>query len=525
MWQLPELQADEILIYLRKSRSDDPLLSVGEVLAKHEQMLNDWVARNLPAIDAVPESSRYREVVSGETLDSRPKMLEVLHQIESPKYKALLVVEPQRLSRGDLEDIGRLVKLLRYTNTIVITLQYTYDLRDERDRDLFERELKRGNEFLEYQKRIMNNGRLLAVQNGNYLGTKPPYGYKKIQIKEGKRTCYTLEPIPEQALVVRLIFELYAEGYGSHKIARHLNDLGYKTQRGNRWGAESLMRIRTNEHYLGKVVWNRRRTVNLVEDGEIIATRPRSTDYLVYPGKHEAIIDQELWDKVQEIRSKIQPIAIKAKYANPFAGLVHCQCGYSMTRRTYKNKTKNKRADDRLLCTNQATCGNASCTTDEMLEAVAQILREAIADFELKLSQSQDDRAAMHQELIAQREKRLEELTKLEANQWEKYTLEGMPKHIFEQLNAKVLAEKDEVQQAINTLRESQPDPVSYEHSRVMFSDALRLLLDPEAPVRKKNLLLKQCIEKIVYTRARKGGGNRRWGDPEPMELDVHLRV
>ena len=177
MWQLPKMSVDDILMYLRKSRTDDPALTVEEVLSKHEQMLDDWVQRSFPGGRKIPEENRYREVVSGETIESRPKVQELLRRIESPRVKAVLIVEPQRLSRGDLEDIGRLVKLLRYSNTIVITLQYSYDLRDERDRDMFERELKRGNEFLEYQKRIMNNGRLLSVQNGNFICQKPPYGY------------------------------------------------------------------------------------------------------------------------------------------------------------------------------------------------------------------------------------------------------------------------------------------------------------------------------------------------------------
>lgn len=174
MWNLPPMKPDGIILYLRKSRTDDPILSVEEVLAKHEQMLDEWVERNLPGLGRVPEENRYREVVSGETLDSRPKVQEVLRRIESPRIKAVLIVEPQRLSRGDLEDIGRLVKLLRYSNTLVLTLQYSYDLRDERDRDAFERELKRGNEFLEYTKRIMYNGRLLSVENGNFIGNTAP---------------------------------------------------------------------------------------------------------------------------------------------------------------------------------------------------------------------------------------------------------------------------------------------------------------------------------------------------------------
>lgn len=525
MWNLPPIKPEEILDYLRKSRTDDPTLTVEEVLSKHEQMLDDWVARNLPGLGKVPEANRYREVVSGETIDSRPEIQELLRRCESPRIKAILIVEPQRLSRGDLEDIGRLVKLLRYSNTLVITLNYTYDLRDERDRDLFERELKRGNEFLEYTKKIMYNGRVLAVENGNYIGTKPPYGYKKIQIKEGKKKCYTLEPIPEEARIVKLIFEMYRDGYSSHKIARTLNKMGVKTQRGGKWSAESLKRMRSNEHYIGKVVWNRRQTVKTIEDGEVVTSRPLSHEYMVFPGKQPAIIDMELWEAVQEIRNKIPPVKGKAKHANPFAGLIYCKCGKPMSRRTYKNREGEERNPPRLLCEGQTHCKTASCFVTEMEEAVVNVLKDAIKDFTLKIENSAQDEIELHRQLIAQQEKRLEELNKLEISQWDKYTQEGMPKHIFETLNAKVLAEKEEVQQGLCLMRDSLPEPVDYVKKRAMFSDALDALLDPDAPIRRKNLLLKACIDRIEYTRAKKASGNRRWGDPEPMELDVHLRV
>lgn len=41
--------------------------------------------------------------------------------MESPRIRAILVVEPQRLTRGDLEDIGRMMKLLKHTHTLVLT--------------------------------------------------------------------------------------------------------------------------------------------------------------------------------------------------------------------------------------------------------------------------------------------------------------------------------------------------------------------------------------------------------------------
>lgn len=524
MWPLPPLKPDEIQVYLRKSQSDDPLLTVEEVLARHEQMLDTWVERSLPDMGKVPEENRIREVVSGETIVSRPGMSDLLRRVESPRVKAVLCVEPQRLSRGSLKDIGLLVETLRYSNTIVITMQYTYDLRDDRDRKSFERELMSGQEYLEYYKRIQQNGRILSVQNGNYLGTYAPYGYKKIQYKEGKSTCYTLEPIPEEARIVKLIFEMYRDGYGSHKIARTLNEMGVKTKKGKKWSAESLKKMRTNEHYLGKVVWNRRKEQKTVEKGEIIVSRPMNDDYLVYPGKQPAIIDQELWDAVQEIRNKIPPIKNKAKCVNPFAGLVYCQCGRPMTKRTYKNKGV-ERAPSRLLCIDQADCKTPSCTLAEMEEAVIGILRDAILDFDLKIERDAGDSIELHRQIVEQHEKRLEELNKLELSQWDKYTQEGMPKHIFEQLNARVLEEKAEVQQALCIAKDTLPEPIDYAKKRSTFSEALDLLQDPEAPDLEKNILLKKCIDRIEYKREKKKGGNRRWGDPEPMQLEVFLRV
>lgn len=525
MWQLPKMSVDEILVYLRKSRADDPLLSVAEVLSKHEQMLDEWVQRNLPdAPHPIPEENRYREVVSGETIDSRPQVRELLRRIESPRYKAVLIVEPQRLSRGDLEDIGRLVKLLRYSGTIVITLQYTYDLNDEHDRDSFERELKRGNEFLEYQKRIMRNGRLLSVENGHYVGNVPPYGYQRVQVKDGKKKYYTLEPDPDQAPVVKMIFEMYAQGTSSHQIARTLNQMGVPTQRGARWSAETLKTMRTNVHYIGMVRWNRRRSIKYVEDGEVVSSRPLNDDYLLCPGKHEAIIDRELWDAVQEIRDKIPPVKQKVKCANPFAGLIYCQCGSPMTRRTYIRHGR-ERSAPRLICSNAVPCGRASCTIKEMTEEVMRILRTAIADFDLQIQHCNSDSTAFRRKTIIRLEQRLDELARLELAQWDKYTQEGMPKHIFDVLNEKVLKERAEVQLALEEAKDAVPEAMYFEEKKKTFHAALELLEDEEAPALKQNILLKKCIKKIVYNRSQKCSNNRRYGESEQMELEVHLNI
>ena len=527
MWQLPPLTPEEILAYLRKSQADDPLLTVEETLSKHEQMLDDWVERNLPGMGKVPEANRIREVVSGETIESRPGMKDLLRRIESPKIKAVLCVEPQRLSRGSLKDIGHLVEILRYSNTIVITRQYNYDLRDPRDRELFERELMRGNEYLEYYKRIQQNGRLLSVQNGNFIGQRAPYGYKKVKIKEGKTECHTLEPVPEHAEVVKMIFELYAQGMGSTTISDRLNAMCIPSPVGGEWTRESLQTILNNVHYIGKVRWNYRPTVKRVEDGEVLLSRPRSSaeDCLVYDGKQPAIIDQALWDAVQERRGKI-PRNKKNVYGfNPLAGIMFCECGRVMSARPFKNKGV-ERCLPRFLCSQQRKCGNASCVMSDVMDQVVEVLEAAIEDFVIRIEKGTDDSATIHKQAVERLEKRLKELRELEVAQWDEKIKGKIPPHVFDRLNSQTLQEIDEVQQALCTAMDTMPEPINLQEKVTTFKAALEALKDPDAPAREKNKLLKACIERITYSRKREGNkGHTKKGEETPIILDFDLRV
>ena len=546
MYYQPEkdLKPDEILLYSRKSRTDDPTLDVEEILSRHETILDEYAERTWG--EKIPQSQKMKEVVSGETIDSRPELLKILKMIESPKIKGVLLVEVQRLGRPDLEDIGRLSKLFRYTNTRIITPQKTFDLRNEYDREAFERELMRGNEYLEYTKKIMNRGRLLSVQQGNFIGTKAPYGYDKTVIMEGKKKCHTLKINEAEANVVRMVFDMYVnEDMGRVNIAHRLNQLGVPTRTGALWGQDQIKTMLENEHYIGKVRWNWRKTVTVVEDGEIKKVRPKTEigEYLVYEGKHEAIVSDEIFQAARDKQGRNHRAKSKTKVRNPLAGLLFCQCGRAMTYRTYTTHN----APPRLLCTNQAYCKTTSCLYSEILERVQETLEKCIQDFEIRIKSDDKNSQQLHDNLIKHLKAKLEELNKKELSQWEKYSEEDMPKEIFEKLNAKVLKEKDEVQQALCKAYESMPEPVDYEEQLLRFKLALETLNDPQASAQKKNKLLKACIERIDYKREKavriesqqiryydkelkktryksplETGSN--WTNP-PIELDIKLAV
>lgn len=503
---IPKFRSDEVVEYDRKSRFDDKSLTVEEVLEKHAKILESYALEHFD--DTIPEENKYKEVGSSETIDDRPEMLKLLKAIESPKIKAILVVDVQRLSRGDLEDAGRLIKLIRYSNTYVITPMKIYDLRDEYDRDAFERELKKGNEYLEYYKKIQRQGKLGSVKDGNYIGSVAPFGFERMPIKEGKKICYTLKEKPDEANIVRMIFEWYCnEDIGVTSICRRLESMNVKTKSGgDKWKPSIIFGMLENVHYIGYVRWNWRKTIKIVEDQEVKKTRPKAKvdEYLIYKGKHDGIISEELFNKAAEIKGNRHRTKTDTSLKNPFSGLMYCKCGAKIGYNTYV-KNGEEYAPPKLKCRNQVYCKTGSADFYEVLEYICDSLRDCIADFEMRIDTKQDDSVKLHKNLITDLKKKMEELEARELSQWKSQSdpdpNNRMPQHIFQQLNEELLAEKEEIRQALCKAYESMPEPVDYKEKVMKFTDALNALEDPNISAKIKNQYLKDIIERVEYER------------------------
>lgn len=504
--EYPRFYNYETLDYGRKSRTDDPLLSVEEVLEKHDKIIEEYAEKYLGG--PIPEENKYREVGSAESLDSRPEILRLLKAIESPAIKAVAVVEVQRLSRGDLEDAGRLIKTLRYTNTYVITPMKIYDLRDEYDRDAFERELKRGNEYLEYFKKIQARGKLASVKEGNYVGSVAPYGFDRITRQEGKRTIHTLIERKDQADVVRMVFNWYCnEDIGVTAICRRLEELGIRTKTGNKyWKPYAIFSMLENVHYIGCVRWNWRKTIKIIEDQEIKKLRPKAKvdEYLIFEGKHDGIISEELFNKAAKIKGKRHRTKRDLTLKNPFSGIMYCKCGAKMGYNTYRRNGV-EYAPPKLVCNNQVHCKSGSADFDEIYMDVCSTIRECIEDFGLRIQNNQDDSFKLHKDLVKRLETKLKELEDKEIAQWEaQYDPNPdlrLPTHVFKKLNEKLLSEKEEVQKALAKAKGSMPKRVDYKEEMLKFKNALEALEDPLVDAKIKNQFLKDIIIKIEFER------------------------
>jgi DNA invertase Pin-like site-specific DNA recombinase len=505
--EYPKFLANEVLEYDRKSRFDDPYLSVEEVLEKHARMINEYAERHLGG--PIPAENRYKEVGSGESLDDRPEILKLLKQIEDPKIRAIIVVDVQRLSRGDLEDAGRLIRLLRYTKTFVITPYKIYDLNDDFDRDAFERELKRGNEYLEYFKKISLRGKLDSVREGNYIGSIPPYGFNRIVKENGKKVCHTLEERKDQADIVRLVFEWYCnENIGTTSIARRLEAMGVPNKAGgDKWHNYSIVSMLENVHYIGCVRWNWRKTVKIIKNQELKKLRPRAKigEFLVFNGKHDPIISEELFNKAREIKKQRETAAPDTTLKNPLSGLMFCKkCGSRIGYNTFTNNGV-EYAKPKVRCSNQVRCKTGSAEYADVLARVCDALRDCIADFEVRVEQEEDTSIELYKNLIKDLERKLKDLETKEKLQWEAKHHpdpdERMPAHIFKELNGKLLKEKEEVMNALCKAQDTIPNPIDYREQIVKFTDTIEKLEDPNLDATTKNRHLRDIVERIEYYR------------------------
>lgn len=94
----------------------------GETLARHEHTLLSLARQKNLIIGNI-----YREVVSGETIAARPVMQRLLREVEQSLWDGVLVMEVERLARGDTIDQGTVQRAFQYSNTLIVTPSKTYD--------------------------------------------------------------------------------------------------------------------------------------------------------------------------------------------------------------------------------------------------------------------------------------------------------------------------------------------------------------------------------------------------------------
>ena len=324
--------------YLRKSRADMELekLKKFDTLKQHEKFLKDRANQLGIKIRKI-----YREVVSGESIQERPEMQEVLKNVETGTIDGILVVEVERLTRGDAKDQGTVTQAFKYSNTKIITLNKIYDPNSDEDEEYFEFGLFMSRREYKTINRRMQRARIANVLDGKYCASEPPFGYKKVRVKYGKG--YTLEPVSEEAEILKEMYQKRADGMGYDIICNWLNTLDFKPKKSDVWTPATIKGMLSNPIYIGKIRWNSNKQKKILINGQIIKKRKKGNneDLILVEGLHPAIISNELFDIVQGIKPNKASTKHNTELQNPLATLVKCaDCGRSMQRRPYYDNKK-----------------------------------------------------------------------------------------------------------------------------------------------------------------------------------------
>ena len=502
---------DIYLMYLRKSRADNPDETIEEVLSKHETMLQEFAKREFGF--EIPESNIYREVCSGESIEERTEIKKVLAKIEDDSVKGVIVIEPQRLSRGDLIDCCRLIQDFRYTKTLVITPMLTYNLENKMERKFFQDELLRGRDYLEYTKEILFRGRVASAKRGNFVGNHAPFGYDRVKV--GKD--WTLTP-NDNAIYVKMIFDWYVtENLSTTKISERLEQMGVPTISGKRWEESVIRGILVNKHYLGKIVFATTKETIVIENGQRKKkTIKQEEQAIIVDGKHLALIDEETFNRVTERRLLNAP-KIKNGYAltNPFASLIYCaKCGRAIRLRLQKNY------EARMSCNNNPACSKSTPLSELTKAVISALEMSELPNLEAMLNNKKDS-IGIQRNLLTNLQKQLAELKGQEEKQYELLEKGIYSEELFDRRN-KALQEKIElVKNQLNEAKNNIPKEIDYADKIISLKRAISGLKDNNLSPIEKNKLLKAIIKRIEYSNDSKRydfGSNN-------IKLDIFLRI
>lgn len=483
------------LMYLRKSRADNPDESVEEVLAKHETILQEYAQREFG--HTIEEKYIYREVVSGESIADRIEIKKVLREIENPIVEGILVVDPQRLSRGDLEDCGRLINDLKYTNTLVATPMMVYDMNNKMERRFFQDDLLRGRDFYEYVREIMWRGRVASAKRGCYVGAIPPFGYDRV--KMGKD--WTLVP-NDDADTVRLIFDMSVnQSMIPSEIAKELNRRNIPNRHGKPWTNVFLAKLITNRHYEGKIVFGNKKTVTVIEDGERVVkhlNRERE-EVIVVEGKHPAIIDHDTFEKAQELRKsrwRGTKESLNRQLQNPLATILVCkECGHTLR----CDPPSRKGGTYRYMCRYGNHC--KSVPKDVLLNAFVTALEQTeLPKLQSRASAEQNGPIELQKKIVANIQKQLDELKAQEETQYELLETKKYTQDVFDRRNGILREKMKQCEEQLKNAEESIPRSQNLEQKVITLQEAITSFRNDKISAKEKNRLIKTIVEKVEYS-------------------------
>ena len=321
------------------------------------------------------------EGITGTQAKKRPAFLRMLEDARQGKFDLIVTREVCRFARNvvdtlvvtrELKNIG--VEVF-FIDDNIWTMDGDGELRLSLMATLAQEESRKTSERVKAGQKISRDNGVL-YGNGNILG------YDRVG------DTYVINE--EQAETVRMIFDLYLQGYGSMKIANILTECKRKTASGLvKWSISNIMRAIRNATYTGTKCYNKSRSNNFLEQKRINNLDMSTYEYI--EGDFPAIVSQEVWDKAQEIRtSRVKPSLVsstktthsKRDSKDIWVNLLRCSCGSSFRKNKWHTKNDGGISYG-YQCYNQLNNGNKKKRVELGLDTEGYCDSRMIADWKL----------------------------------------------------------------------------------------------------------------------------------------------
>ena len=321
------------------------------------------------------------EGITGTQAKKRPAFLRMLEDARQGKFDLIVTREVCRFARNvvdtlvvtrELKSIG--VEVF-FIDDNIWTMDGDGELRLSLMATLAQEESRKTSERVKA-------GQKISRDNGVLYGSGNILGYDRVG------STYVINE--EQAETVRMIYDLYLQGYGSMKIANILTESKRKTASGLvKWSISNIMRAIRNATYTGTKCYNKSRSNNFLEQKRINNLDMSTYEYV--EGDFPAIISKEVWDKAQEIRmSRVKPSLVsstktthsKRDSKDIWVNLLRCSCGSSFRKNKWHTKNDGGISYG-YQCYNQLNNGNKKKREELGLDTEGFCDSRMIADWKL----------------------------------------------------------------------------------------------------------------------------------------------
>lgn len=328
--------------YTRLSR-DDGDKAESESIGSQKEIIRDFIRDRK---DMVIVHEYVDDGYSGVNFE-RPGFKQMMEDVKAKKINCIVCKDLSRFARNYIDSGRYLEKIFPFMGVRFVAINDSYDSEGEKSQS---------DSLIVPFKNLINDAYCKDIsmkirsqldikrKMGDFIGAFAAFGYKKDP--NNKNKLLVDEPA---AQVVELIFRLRLQGLSNSRIADKLNDMGvlspmeYKRSNGMRyesgfsaneralWTPVAVLRILTNEVYLGTLIQHKRGTPNYKVKKEIQYARE---DWIVIAENHEAIINQIDFDTVQSLLQRDVRVSPQEESVHLFSGYVHCgDCQHTMVRK------------------------------------------------------------------------------------------------------------------------------------------------------------------------------------------------